>query len=122
MQNKEQRDLGTNKSEGCLRPNAVQEWIRCQNAIQMKNGELMRLRESRRKLQEHILSNPALLRGVEGRKVRVVEKGRWSPLTYGHLKDCFDECVPDKEAAKQLLEYIKRRRTVKRVQELEMTE
>lgn len=100
-------------------------WLQCDRLIRAKTAELGALRVQKHDLNRRLL--PILLRNHSGQTnaassasaaaalpLKVVERRKYTPLTFGFLKSCLDECIDDAETTEALMQYVRSKRTVER--------
>jgi hypothetical protein len=98
-------------------------WLQCDRLIRAKTAELGALRVQKHDLNRRLL--PILLRNHSSRTnaaasaaaalpLKVVERRKYTPLTFGFLKSCLDECIDDAETTDALMQYVRSKRTVER--------
>ena len=95
----------------------IQDWVSTDNKIKKLSLEVKELRQNRNNLTDQIfvyaennnLEN-AVIQISDG-KLKFQNVKQSSPLTYGFLKECLLECMDNEEQVKELIEYIKSKRT-----------
>lgn len=94
----------------------VARWLQCDRVIRAKTAELSALRIQRQDLNRQII--PILLRTYADQNkktpLKVVERRKYTQLTFGFLKSCLDECIDDAETTEALLQYVRSKRTIER--------
>lgn len=95
-------------------------WLQCDRLVRSKTAELSALRVQKQDLNRRVL--PILLRNPSGRMnaapLKVIERRKYTPLTFGFLKSCLDECIDDAETTDALMQYVRSKRTVERAHDV----
>lgn len=86
-------------------------WSKCDRLIHQKMAELSVLRNQKQELTIKLL--PFLLRkslNQENSLLKVVEKKKYTPLTFKFLQQCLYECTDDIETTNAVMQYVKANR------------
>jgi len=97
----------------------IQSWVNMDNQIKHLQQQVKELRSEKNNLTDNIFTyaednnlENAVIQISDG-KLKFQNVKQSSPLTYGFLKDCLLECMDNEEQVKDLIEYIKSKRTFK---------
>ena len=103
---------------------AIKNWVSTDNEIKERTGELKNLRSARNQYQEYILDH--VTDNNMAHKTVQISDGTLrfqnckviAPLTFKFITQCLNDCISDEGQVKQLVNYIKQRRTIKYVPEV----
>ena len=95
----------------------IQSWVNIDNQIKNLNAELKSLRSNKNVLTNSIFTyaesnnlENAIIQISDG-KLKFQNVKTTSPLTFKFIEECLNECIPNKEQVKQLIKFIKQKRT-----------
>ena len=97
----------------------IQSWVTLDNQIKTLNQQVKELRSNRNSLTNNIFNyaesnnlENAVIQISDG-KLKFQNVKSTSPLTFGFLKQCLNECIQDSNQVDELIEYIKSKRTTR---------
>ncbi len=85
----------------------MDQWIQIDNRLKEVNEYARQLRSKRDQLEDYIIKN-----NIVNDRVKVVDSKQYEPLTFKYLEMRLDEIIKNKDQLQQIVEYIKKRRTV----------
>ena len=95
----------------------IKSWVNIDNRIKHLQQQVKELRCEKSNLTDNIFTyaednnlENAVIQISDG-KLKFQNVKQSSPLTYGFLKECLLECMDNEEQVKELIEYIKSKRT-----------
>lgn len=95
----------------------VKDWIAVDKELHELNAKIHQLRAKRNELDKEIISHSGNMDAKAfkygGVKMRVVDTNTAESLTFRYLEKCLSDMVKNEGHVKQMMEYIKRNRTVK---------
>lgn len=103
---------------------AVKSWVATDNEIKEKMTELKELRDTRVHYQEciidYVTNNDMEHKTVQitDGELRFLNNKVTSPLTFKFITQCLTDCISDENQVKQLVEYIKQKRSIKYIPEV----
>ena len=99
--------------------NNIKTWVDVDNRIKLLQQEVKKLRSEKNSLTDTIFNyaennnlENAVIQISDG-KLKFQNVKYASPLTYGFLETCLLECINDEDKVKDLIKYIKSKRTFK---------
>jgi hypothetical protein len=97
----------------------IKEWVSLDNRIKLMQKEVKEIRIIKNELTDHIFTyaednnlENAVIQISDG-KLKFQNVKSTSPLSYGFLEQCLLECINDENQVKELIMYIKSKRTHK---------
>jgi hypothetical protein len=95
----------------------IKEWVSIDNKIKNLQQNVKELRQTKNGLTDNIFQyaetnnlENAVIQISDG-KLKFQNVKSTSPLTFGLLKQCLNECIQDSEQVESLIQYIKSKRT-----------
>jgi hypothetical protein len=105
----------------------IREWVSVDNKIKKYQEEIKRERQNRSSLANSILLDAensnmqhAVIQITDG-KLKFQNTRVTAPLTFKFLESCLSDCITDEEQVKQIMKFIKSKRSVNFVQEIKRT-
>jgi hypothetical protein len=102
----------------------IKEWVALDNRIKVLQDEVKSKRANRNALSQQILEHVdssnmqhTIIQITDG-KLKFQNTKITSPLTYGFLETCLNECINDENQVKQIVTYIKSKRQVRYTQDI----
>ena len=102
----------------------IKEWVALDNRIKLLQDEVKSEKADRRMLSQKILEHVedsnmqhTIIQITDG-KLKFQNTKITSPLTYGFLETCLNECINDENQVKQIVAYIKGKRHVRYTQDI----
>ena len=102
----------------------IKEWVALDNRIKLLQDEVKSEKADRRMLSQKILEHVedsnmqhTIIQITDG-KLKFQNTKTTSPLTYGFLETCLNECINDENQVKQIIAYIKSKRLVRYTQDI----
>lgn len=102
----------------------IKEWVALDNRIKLLQDEVKVERANRNALCQQILEHVensnmqhTIIQITDG-KLKFQNTKTTSPLTYGFLETCLNECINDENQVKQIIAYIKSKRQVRYTQDI----
>ena len=96
----------------------IQSWVNIDNKIKNLKEDLKNLRSNKNQLTNSIFTyaesnnlENAIIQISDG-KLKFQNIKTTSPLTFKFVEECLNECIPNKEQVKHLIQFIKQKRTV----------
>ena len=96
----------------------IQSWVNLDNKIKNLNEDLKNLRSNKNQLTNSIFTyaesnnlENAIIQISDG-KLKFQNVKMTSPLTFKFIEECLNECIHNEEQVKQLIKFIKQKRTV----------
>ena len=97
----------------------IKQWVSIDNRIKNLQKDVKELRMTKSNLTDNIFNyaeqnnlENAVIQISDG-KLKFQNVKSTSPLTFGFLKQCLNECIQDSNQVDELIEYIKSKRTTR---------
>jgi hypothetical protein len=102
----------------------VQQWVQLDNQIKTLNEKLKTLRENKHNVTESLVKQAERNNAkqtpiqISDGKLKFVSVNVSNPLTFKYVEKCLGEIIQSKDQVEKIIEYLKKNREVKLVQDI----
>lgn len=98
----------------------VQQWVQLDDQIKTLNEKIRQLRDHRQQLTERLVQQKEVGSTVSmaDGKLKFVSVNVSHPLTFKYVEKCLGEIIPNKDQVVKIMDYIKKNRDIKQVQDI----